>query len=126
MLLSSHLLTEVEELCNRVAIIRKGRIVYEGQLQELLATAATGYRLRSPELDRAKALLLAQPGVGEVSSDDGSLRFQADEEAVAALSIALGQARIGVTALVPETASLEELFLGMTEGEQPGAEEAVA
>src|SRR5437867_350996 len=125
-LLSSHLLTEVEELCNRVAIIRKGRIVYEGQLHDLLATAATGFRLRSPEPDRAKALLLAQPGIGEVTSVDGSLRFQADEEAVAAFSIALGQARIGVTALVPETASLEELFLGMTEGEQKGVEEAVA
>jgi ABC-2 type transport system ATP-binding protein len=125
-LLSSHLLAEVEELCNRVAIIRKGRIVYEGALNELLATAATGYSLRSPQLERARALLLNQAGIGEVTSVDGSLRFQADEDAVAALSIALGQARIGVTALVPETASLEELFLGMTEGEQPGAEEAVA
>ena len=125
-LLSSHLLGEVEELCNRVAIIRKGRIVYEGQLQDLLATASTGYRLRSPEPDRARALLLNQPGIREVVSADGALRFQADEDAVAALSIALGQARIGVTALVPETASLEELFLGMTEDQQPGAEEAVA
>jgi len=125
-LLSSHLLGEVEELCNRVAIIRKGRIVYEGQLQDLLATASTGYRLRSPEPDRARALLLNQPGIREVVSVDGALRFQGDEEAVAALSIALGQARIGFTALVPETASLEELFLGMTEDEQRGAEEAVA
>jgi ABC-2 type transport system ATP-binding protein len=125
-LLSSHLLAEVEELCNRVAIIRKGRIVYEGPLNELLATAASGYSLRSPQLERARALLLNQAGIGEVTSVDGSLRFQADEDAVAALSIALGQARIAVTALVPETASLEELFLGMTEGEQPGAEEAVA
>ena len=125
-LLSSHLLGEVEELCNRVAIIRKGRIVYEGQLQDLLATAATGYRLRSPEPDRARALLLNQPGIREVVLVEGALRFQADEDAVAALSIALGQARIGVTALVPETASLEELFLGMTEDEQPGTEEAVA
>lgn len=125
-LLSSHLLAEVEELCNRVAIIRKGRIVYEGALNELLATAASGYSLRSPQLERARALLLNQSGIGEVTSVDGSLRFQADEDAVAALSIALGQARIAITALVPETASLEELFLGMTEGEQPGAEEAVA
>jgi ABC-2 type transport system ATP-binding protein len=125
-LLSSHLLGEVEELCNRVAIIRKGRIVYEGPLQDLLATASTGYRLRSPEPDRARALLLNHPGVREVVASDGALRFQADEDAVAALSIALGQARIGVTALVPETASLEELFLGMTEDEQAGAEEAVA
>src|SRR5437899_8941348 len=59
-LLSSHLLTEVEELCNRVAIIRKGRIVYEGQLQDLLATASSGYRLRVSDQDRARALLLAQ------------------------------------------------------------------
>src|SRR5213083_2176584 len=125
-MLSSHLLYEVEELCNRVAIIRKGRIVYEGQLQDLLSTAATGFRLRSHELDRAKALLLAQPGVAEVTTVDGSLRFQADEEAVGALSIALGQARIGVTALVPETASLEELFLGMTEGEQVNGDRAAA
>src|SRR6266702_740217 len=125
-LLSSHLLAEVEELCNRVAIIRRGRIVYEGRLHDLLATAATGFRLRSPELERAKALLLAQPGVAEVTTVDGSLRFQADEEAVAALSIALGQARIGVTALVPETDSLEELFLGMTEGEQVNGDRAAA
>ena len=125
-LLSSHLLGEVEELCNRVAIIRKGRIVYEGQLEELLATASTGYRLRSPELERARTFLLARPGIEQVTSVDGSIRFQAGEEAVAALSIALGQARIGVTALVPETASLEELFLGLTEGDQAGAEEAVA
>src|SRR5437773_5385796 len=125
-LLSSHLLAEVEELCNRVAIIRKGRIVYEGALRDLLATASTGYRLRSPELERARVVALAQAGVQELAQHDGELRFQAAEDAVAALSIALGQARIGVTALVPETASLEELFLGMTEDQQPGAEEAVA
>src|SRR4051795_5994458 len=80
-LLSSHLMYEVEELCNRVAIIRNGAIVYEGMLGELLATATTGYRLRSPQLERARALLLNHPGVREVTSVDGSLRFQADEEA---------------------------------------------
>jgi ABC-2 type transport system ATP-binding protein len=116
-LLSSHLLGEVEELCNRVAIIRSGKIVYEGTLRDLLATATTEYRLRTVEPERARVISLAQPGVENVRADDGELRFQADEEAVAALSIALGQARIGVTTLVPETASLEELFLGMTGGE---------
>src|SRR5204862_797555 len=52
-LLSSHILAEVEELCNRVAIIRKGRIVYEGALDDLLASAAGGYRLRTTEPERA-------------------------------------------------------------------------
>ncbi|TML84880.1 MAG: ABC transporter ATP-binding protein [Actinobacteria bacterium] len=113
-LLSSHLLTEVEELCNRVAIIRRGRIVYEGRLEELLATAGGGYRIRTAELERARMLCSAQAGVDDVRVVEGELCFQADEDAVAALSIALGQARIGVTALVPQTASLEDLFLGLT------------
>ena len=116
-LLSSHLLYEVEELCNRVAIIRRGAIVYQGALDELLATAASGYRLRALEPERARAVLLAQRGIADVRLDDGELRFSADDEGVAALTVALGQARIGFTALVPETASLEDLFLGMTDGE---------
>jgi ABC-2 type transport system ATP-binding protein len=116
-LLSSHLLNEVEDLCNRVAIIRKGSIVYEGPLSELLATAATGYRLRVTDPERARVVLLSQPGVDGVSLGDGQLRFTADEDAVARAAISLGQARIGITALIPETASLEELFLGLTGGE---------
>jgi len=116
-LLSSHLLNEVEDLCNRVAIIRKGGIVYDGPLKELLATAATVYRLRATDPERARVVLLSQRGVDGVSLGDGQLRFTADEEAVARAAIALGQARIGITALIPETASLEELFLGLTGGE---------
>jgi ABC-2 type transport system ATP-binding protein len=118
-LLSSHLLGEVEELCNRVAIIRRGRIIYEGSLGDLLAGAASGYRLRTPEPDRARSLLLAQPGIEGVVANDGELRFSADERAAGTLSIALGQARIPVTALIPEMASLEELFLEMTAAEPP-------
>jgi len=113
-LLSSHLLGEVEELCNRVAIIRRGRIIYEGSLGDLLAGAASGYRLRTPEPERARTLLLALPGVEGLVANNGELRFSADERAAGALSIALGQARIPITAFIPETASLEELFLEMT------------
>ncbi len=126
-LLSSHLLNEVEDLCNRVAIIRRGKIVYQGGLGELLATAATGFRLRSPELERARAVCLAQAGIENVELANGDLRFSAGEQAVAALSIALGGAEIGVTALVPETASLEDLFLRLTGGESSDHDrEAVA
>ena len=116
-LLSSHLLYEVEELCNRVAIIRKGRIVYQGTLHELLATAASGYRLRALEPERARTVALAHAAVADVRLDRGELRFSADEAAVAALTVALGRAGVAFTALVPEAASLEELFLGLTGGE---------
>jgi ABC-2 type transport system ATP-binding protein len=113
-LLSSHLLAEVEELCNRVAIIRSGRIIYEGLLSVLLESAAGGYRLRASDPERARAILLAR-GVTGVSLADGELRFQAEAPVVEAATIALGAAGIGISALVPTTATLEELFLGMTE-----------
>jgi ABC-2 type transport system ATP-binding protein len=113
-LLSSHILAEVEELCNRVAIIRTGQIIYEGQLADLLASAGGSYRLRTTDPERARTVLLAH-GVEGVQLVEGELRFQADEPVVEAASIALGQAGIGIAALVPHTATLEELFLGMTE-----------
>jgi ABC-2 type transport system ATP-binding protein len=116
-LLSSHLLYEVEELCNRVAIIRRGSIVYAGTLRDLLATATSEYRLRTRDPERARTIALTQPGVDNVVLDGDDLRFAADEDAVAALSVALGQARVPITQLAVETASLEDLFLGMTGGE---------
>ena len=116
-LLSSHVLAEVEELCNRVAIIRKGRIIYEGRLDELIESAGGGYVLQTSEPERARALLLAH-GVEAPLLVDGALRFQVDASAVEALSIALGHANIGISALMPRVATLEELFLDMTEHEE--------
>jgi ABC-2 type transport system ATP-binding protein len=116
-LLSSHLLYEVEELCNRVAIIRQGSIVYEGALGDLLATASTGYRLKTRDPKRARALCLNQRGIGNLELDGDELRFSADEDAVAALTVALGQARIPILQLTTDAPSLEDLFLGLTGGE---------
>jgi ABC-2 type transport system ATP-binding protein len=106
----------VEELCNRVAIIRSGRIIYEGLLEDLLQSASGGYRLRATDPERARTVLLAR-GVEGVKLVDGDLQFQADPAAIEAATVALGQAGIGISALVPLNATLEELFLGMTEEE---------
>jgi ABC-2 type transport system ATP-binding protein len=114
-LLSSHLMTEVEELCNRVAIVRRGAIVYEGTLGELKAAAAGGYRLRTTDDARAAAVLAAQHGITDVRTDNGALRFRADEDAVGALSRALVEAGALILALAPEAASLEERFFALTE-----------
>ena len=62
MLLSSHLLTEVEELCNRVAIVRTGRIVYEGEIAELKRSAGRTYRLSTTDDQRALAVCAPSPG----------------------------------------------------------------
>ncbi len=123
-LLSSHLLSEVEELCNRVAIIRSGRIVYAGELSELMATASDGFRLSCTDLERGRAVSLAQSGIRDLRVENGALCFSADASDVAELTIALGEAQVGITALVPEKATLEELFLGLTEGDTPPATES--
>jgi ABC-2 type transport system ATP-binding protein len=114
-LLSSHLMAEVEELCDRVVIISSGRVRYEGALDELIATTAGRYELRTTDNDRAAQIAAAQRGIDGVARDVRGLTFAADERAAAALSIALGEAGVGIAALVPRTATLEDLFFRMTE-----------
>jgi ABC-2 type transport system ATP-binding protein len=115
-LLSSHQLPEVQELCDRVAIVRTGRVVYEGALSELRRQGGAGYRLRTTDDARALELMRSQPGVEDGAAGEYELVFQAQEAAVGALSLALGQAGIGILALTPELATLEDLFFSLTEG----------
>ena len=115
-LLSSHQLPEVQELCDRVAIGDKGRVVYEGALSDLRRQGGAGYRLRTSDNGRALALAGAQEGIDEAAAIDGYVRLQADEHHVGALSVALGREGIAILALTPELATLEDLFFSLTEG----------
>jgi ABC-2 type transport system ATP-binding protein len=117
-LLSSHLMSEVEELCDRVAIVARGRVIHEGSLEELIASASGRYELRTTDDDRATAIAARAEGIGEFEATSRGLTFTAEERAVAALTLSLAQAGIGLTALVPRTATLEELFFRLTEGDQ--------
>ena len=119
-LLSSHLLAEVEELCNRVAIVRKGKIVYEGAIADLKRGAGATYRLSSTDDERALAVCRAQPGIGEVGIVHGKISFTADEPAVADLSQALIEAGALITSLAPQSVTLEDLFFSLTEGDGVG------
>jgi ABC-2 type transport system ATP-binding protein len=121
--LSSHLLGEVEELCDRVAIIRTGRVVYEGTIAELKRTAAGAYRLRTTDDARALAVCRAQPGIEDPRRAAGAIRFNAAEDAVAPLSAALVEAAAPPVELTPEAASLEALFFRLTEDQDGGAPE---
>jgi ABC-2 type transport system ATP-binding protein len=116
-LLSSHQLPEVEELCDRVAIVQSGRVVYEGALADLRRQGGAGYRLRTSDDARALELVRAQAGVDDAAVGEHGLTFQAQEADVGKLSLALGQAGIGILALTPELATLEDLFFRLTEGQ---------
>jgi len=120
-LLSSHLMNEVEELCNRVAIVRAGAIVYEGEIAELKRTAGSTYRLRTTDNGRALEICEDWPGVQDARGDGDAIRFSASEQTVAELSRALVEADALILALSPETATLEDLFFSLTEDPQPVA-----
>ncbi|MGA7704044.1 MAG: ATP-binding cassette domain-containing protein [Solirubrobacteraceae bacterium] len=123
-LLSSHQLPEVQELCDRVAIVDRGKVVYEGALADLRRQGGAGYRLRTTDDSRALAVVGAQPGVEHVATGPHGIAFQAQESDVGPLSLALGQSDIGILALTPELATLEDLFFRLTEsnGAKPLAE----
>jgi len=114
-LLSSHQMAEVEELCNRVGIIQRGRILYEGTIRELLSQVSTGYRLRTTDI--AATLRMAGDHGIDTTVDGEEAAFSASEDAVAALSIDLGRSGIGIRSLEREGATLEQLFFRLTEGE---------
>jgi ABC-2 type transport system ATP-binding protein len=126
-LLSSHLLTEVEELCNRVAIVRQGGVAYQGSLAELRRQAGGGYLLRSTDDELARRVAEAQAGIVEVRAGaEGGLTFgAADADAVSALSLALVEAGALIHELSPRHATLEDLFFRLTEGESPAAPQGV-
>ncbi len=120
-LLSSHLLAEVEELCNRVAIVRTGRIVYEGHISELKRTAASVYRLRTTDDPRALEICRAQRGIAEPHAESGEIHFTGEESAIPELSVALIEAGALIRALAPQTVTLEDLFFSLTEGKEEPA-----
>jgi len=119
-LLSSHLLAEVEELCDRVAIVRSGRVAYEGSLADLQRTATTSFLLRTSDDERAVQVCAGRRGLAEVRREAAGIRFSAGDEATGELSIALVEAGVAIYALAPERATLEDLFFRLTEGEEAG------
>ena len=115
--LSSHLLPEVEELCNRVAIVQTGKIVYEGEIAALKRSAGASYSLSTTDDGKALEVARAQPGIENVRLQQHQVWFNAGgERAVADLSQALVESGALILSLTPQTATLEQLFFSLTEG----------
>jgi ABC-2 type transport system ATP-binding protein len=112
-LLSSHLLSEIEQLCNRVGIIHEGRLLYEGG-PETLVIPASMYRIRVDDLSRAFDLLTNKPGVAVSRNGDAFLRIDADKESISAVVALLVSMEIRVYELSPAQETLEEAFLRLT------------
>jgi len=115
-LLSSHLMPEVEEVCGRVGVIHRGSLVKEGTVDEL--RGGRSLLVRAEPLERAGRLLEGLAGVTGVSAHEGALSVTADPAEASAINHALVSAGIAVSELHPEQASLEDVFLELTRDEE--------
>jgi ABC-type multidrug transport system ATPase subunit len=112
-LLSSHLMAEVEQTCDRVGVISRGKLVGEGTVDELRGRESLW--LRAEPLEQAERIVRALRDVADVSHSDGGLRVAADSAAAPTIARALVEAGLDLGELRPERASLEKVFLELTE-----------
>ena len=113
-LLSSHLLAEVERLCDRVGIIHEGRLLYQGGVSQLLAHSST-YRLCVDRPDEACRLLADEPALVVRRNGADCLYLEAPIDAVPALNARLVAQGIRVFELAPCRQTLEDVFLKLTQ-----------
>jgi ABC-2 type transport system ATP-binding protein len=137
--LSSHILSELAELCDSIGIIERGRLAASGKLEDIRAQLEEGKKLRIRLLsdrDQAEALLRGQPGVVNItyaaaaSETNGSaegvilpagsemeVQFSGDENAVADLLETLIHNKVRIASFSETSTGLEEVFLRLTKGE---------
>jgi ABC-2 type transport system ATP-binding protein len=119
-LLSSHLLHEVEQVCDRVAILSRGRLIAQGAIRDLLRRRGT-VRFSTTDDTKAASIVSALPWVTGVTAENGYLTAEAPPERSWELSKALAEQGISVKEMAPVQVSLERYFLEVTGDDSPSA-----
>ncbi|TMD30304.1 MAG: ABC transporter ATP-binding protein [Chloroflexi bacterium] len=117
-MLSSHLLGEVEQICDRVGVISNGHLVKQATVQELLGEK--GVTVRAEPSDKASEVLTKMFGPASVVREDGYFHLKTDPSRSMEINRQLTTAGIGVSELRPFERSLEEVFFQLT-GEKQGS-----
>ena len=115
---SSHLLGEVEQMCDDVAIVKDGRLLTQGPVAELLR-AGDALEMQVTDTEAAVQLLNAIDWVRGVTREDDRLIVDAPRERAAELSRALAERQIYLSELRPREGSLEDFFLEVTGDDRP-------
>jgi len=114
-LLSSHLLGEVEQVCDRVGVIHNGELMIEGTVDEL--RDGGGILVKVEPIDEARKIAAGLAWVEGAEIEDGMLVLDTDPEKAAEINARLVSAGLRVSELRPVARSLEDAFLELTRGE---------
>lgn len=112
-MVSSHLLAEVEQICTHVGVMRTGRLVFQGALGEMRAGGVTRIQVRTPAAAHA-AEILAKLGLAGVRGSDGEASALLGDEAPERICRELVLAGVPVAGLDTPRPSLEDLFVALT------------
>jgi len=110
---SSHLLNEVEQMCDDVAIIKEGRLITQGPVASLVRRGEA-LEVTTTDNERAQRIVRGLEGVGAVTRDGDCLVVEASRERAAEISRALAEQQIYLWELKPREGTLEEFFLEVT------------
>ncbi len=112
-LLCSHLLSEVERVCNRVAIIDEGHLLYQGKTGDLIGKDRV-IRITADPLEKAYQLLVLDPALSVSRNGSQSLHVKMPDERIPHVNARLVEHGIRVKELSVERATLEDVFLTLT------------
>ncbi|MCL4474203.1 MAG: ATP-binding cassette domain-containing protein [Actinobacteria bacterium] len=113
-LLSSHLMGELEQICDRVGVVKAGKVVTEGTMDDL--RSGQRLRLQADPIDKARLLLASMSGIGKMESmDTNVLIVEADPSRAAEINRLLVTSGIEVSEISTIQLSLESVFLDLTE-----------
>ncbi|HAA2562688.1 TPA_asm: ABC transporter ATP-binding protein [Listeria monocytogenes] len=114
-LISSHLLSEIQQITDRFAIINKGVLTYIEKMSDLIENHVAAYKLKVSDPEATKTVLATLP-VKLVAQNEDLFKIEVAHEDVHLIARALIQANIDLLEMVPLQASLEERFLELTKG----------
>ena len=110
---SSHLLAEVEQVCSHVGVMRTGRLVFQGPLDDLRHTGAARVRVETGD-PAAAAAVLRQLGLPDPQVAEAEVSAQIGNYSIEKICADLVHAGVGVRGLAVISPSLEDLFVGLT------------
>jgi ABC-2 type transport system ATP-binding protein len=121
-LISSHLIGEIEDVCDSFTVLRRGRVVWSGSAAQLRANApGSAYRLATSDDVRAVELASQYAGVHLTRSPSGELRLAARTGALDPFVLELGRAGVAVRRLELLVSPLESMFFALTSDAEPGS-----